>query len=115
MVAVDVNLGGDYPVKAMDDTGCSWPMSLPSSITDTLVKRGLAVHTTPAKSTLADGSVHDTDVIVINSISVNGRVLQDVVAAVAPSQIAPALLGLGALNRLGPFKINEGRIVFTDG
>src|SRR5580698_10599676 len=34
-------------------------------------------------------------------------------AAVSPSDTAPVLLGLGALNRLGPFKIEEGRLVFT--
>ena len=53
------------------------------------------------------------NVIVINQITVDGRVLQDVVAAVAPSQIAPTLLGLGALNRLGQYSINNGRIVFA--
>jgi hypothetical protein len=43
----------------------------------------------------------------------DGRVLTDVEASVAPSQIAPILLGLGALNRLGAFKIEEGRLVFA--
>jgi hypothetical protein len=26
MISVDVDLGGDYPVKAMVDTGCAMPM-----------------------------------------------------------------------------------------
>jgi hypothetical protein len=112
MVAVDVDVGG-YPVSAMVDTGCSWPMSISSNLADALVKNKRATPTTPAKSTLADGSVQDVNVIVINQITIDGRVLQDVVAAVAPSEIAPTLLGLGALNRLGQYSINNGRIVFT--
>jgi Aspartyl protease len=113
MVNVDVVVGASYPVKAMVDTGCSWPMAIPRILADTLVREGLAALTSPAKSMLADGSTKDVDVIVINSITVDGRVLQDVLASVAPGDRAPILLGLGALNRLGAYTIEEGRIVFT--
>jgi hypothetical protein len=72
-----------------------------------------ATTTRPAKTTLADGSVHDISVITIKTISVDGRVLHDVDAGVADNEAAPILLGLGALNRLGPYTIGDGRIVFT--
>jgi len=49
----------------------------------------------------------------IDSITVDGRTLEAVEATVAPSDSAPILLGLSALNRLGPFTIDNGRIVFT--
>jgi predicted aspartyl protease len=113
MVSVDVDLGGDYPVKATVDTGCTWPMSLPNSIADVLLKKALATYAGTTKTTLADGNTETVDVIMINSITVDGRVLQGVEAVVAPSPIAPVLLGLGALNRLGKFNIDNGRIVFT--
>jgi predicted aspartyl protease len=90
-------------------------MSLPKIIADTLVRKGLATYTSPAKSTLADGTVKDVDVIIINQITVDGRVLQDVVAASGGGKEAPVLLGLGALNRLGKFNIDNGKIVFTGG
>jgi predicted aspartyl protease len=112
MVNVQVDLGGSTTIKAMVDTGCWFPMSLPSFMAKALVDRGLAVHTIPAKSMLADGKVQDVDVILIETITVDGRALHDVVAAVGPS-VAPVLLGLGALNQLGPFKIDNGRLVFT--
>jgi len=112
MVNVDVDISG-YSVKAMVDTGCSWPMAIPKVLANILLKDGRAARTSPAKSTLADGSVKDTDVIVINQITVDGRVLQDVVAAIGESDSAPILLGLGALNRLCHYSITDGRIVFT--
>ena len=112
MISVDVDVAG-YPVKAMVDTGCSSPMSIPRLLADTLVRMGLASVTSPAKSTLADGSTQDVDVIVINKITVDGRVLTNVVATVSAGDTAPTLLGLGALNRLGPYSIEEGRLVFT--
>jgi predicted aspartyl protease len=65
------------------------------------------------KTTLADGSSHDISVITVKTISVDGRVLHDVEAGVNESEKAPILLGLGALNRLGPYTIGDGRIVFT--
>jgi predicted aspartyl protease len=64
---------------------------------------------------LADGSTHDVDVVMIQSIAVDGRTLHNVEASVSPSDTAPILLGLGALNRLGPYTITDGRLVFTGG
>jgi gag-polyprotein putative aspartyl protease len=112
MVKVYVDVAG-YPLSAMVDTGCSWPMSMSKMYADTLVSDGRATRTTPAKSTLADGSVHDAEVVVLNQITVDGHVLKDVVAAVSESNTAPTLLGLGALNRLGDYHIVDGRIEFT--
>jgi hypothetical protein len=112
MVAVDIKVGG-YPVEAMVDTGCAWPMAVPKVYADALVRVGLAIRAGASSTTFADGSTHDVGIIMINAINVDGRVLHDVEASVSPSDAAPILLGLGALNRLGPYSIQEGRLVFT--
>ena len=112
MVNVNVDVAG-YPIEAMVDTGCSFPMSVPKTYAETLIKAGLAYRTGAATSILADGSEHNVDLIVIQSIAVGGRTLHDVAASVSDSDNAPILLGLGALNRLGPYSIQEGRLVFT--
>jgi len=114
MINVDVVLEGyGKIVNAMVDTGCSFPLSITPSIADALLRNGAATQTRPMTTTLADGSSHDISVITIKSISVDGRVLDDVEAGVNESEKAPILLGLGALNRLGPYTIGDGRIVFT--
>jgi hypothetical protein len=112
MVNVDVDVAG-YPVKAMVDTGCSFPMSITQALADALVKKGLAVKAGSTPSMLADGKVNDVDVILIKTITVDARTLDTVEASVSQGNDAPILLGLGALNRLGPFKIEEGGLVFT--
>jgi predicted aspartyl protease len=112
MVMVDVNVAG-YPVEAMVDTGCSFPMVIPETLADALIKRGLAVKAGTTSSMLADGKVSEVGVILIRSITVDGRTLDTVEASVSPGNNAPILLGLGALNRLGPYSIQEGRLVFT--
>ena len=112
MVMVDVTVA-DYPVEAMVDTGCSWPMSVPKAYADALIRVGLATRAGSSPSMLADGSTQEVDVITIKLITVDGRTLHGVQASVAPSDTAPILLGLGALNRLGPYSIEEGRLVFT--
>ena len=111
MVQLNVDVNG-YELSAMVDTGCSWPMSIPQDLADRLVSLNRAARTTPAKSTLADGMVQDTEVVVINYVTVDGRRLTDVTAAIAPNG-APILLGLGALNRLGQYTITDGTLTFT--
>ena len=74
---------------------------------------GLATAPARPRPSSPTGARSDVDVIMIKSITVDGRGLQDVEAGVSPSDDAPILLGLGALNRLGPYKIEEGRLVFT--
>jgi hypothetical protein len=114
MINVDVVLDGyGKIVNAMVDTGCSFPLSITPSIADALLRNGGATGSQPMKTTLADGSTHGISVITIKTISVDGRVLHDVDAGVGESEKAPILLGLGALNRLGPYTIGDGRIVFT--
>jgi predicted aspartyl protease len=49
----------------------------------------------------------------IKSIAVAGHGLGDVEAAVSSNDNAMTVLGLPALNRLGPFKISDGKLVFT--
>lgn len=112
MVVVDVNVAG-YPVAAMVDTGCSFPMSVPKAYADALIRVGLATRAGSTPSTLADGSTQEVGIVMIKSITVDGRTLHDVEASVSPSDTAPILLGLGALNRLGPYRIEDGRLVFT--
>jgi hypothetical protein len=112
MVMVDVYVAS-YPVEAMVDTGCSFPMSVPKAYADALVRIGLAARSRSAQSILADGSTHPVDMIVIKSITVDGRTLSNVEASVSSSDTAPILLGLGALNRLGSYTITDGRLVFT--
>ena len=75
--------------------------------------RGLAINAGTTHSMLADGKVSDVDVVLIKSITVDGRTLDNVEASVSPSNNAPILLGLGALNRLGPYTVTDGRLVFT--
>jgi hypothetical protein len=114
MINVDVVLDGyGGIVSAMVDTGCSFPLSITPTIADALLRNGGATRTQPMKTTLADGSTHGISVITIKTVSVDGRVLHDVDAGVGESEKAPILLGLGALNRLGPYTIGDGRIVFT--
>ena len=112
MVSVNVDIGG-RSVKAMVDTGSGWPMSLPKSLADELVQSGRATRVGASTTTHADGSQHAVDLIMIKMITVDGRVLRDVEASVSPSDKAPILLGLGALNRLGRFSISNGRISFS--
>ena len=112
MINVNVDVGYRV-IEAEVDTGCSWPMAMPRSLADELLKRGLATRAGSSKAELADGSKHDVDVILIKAITVEGRVLRDVEASVTASPTALILLGLGALNRLGPYTIENGRIVFS--
>ncbi len=112
MVNVDVDVAG-YPVKAMVDTGCSFPMAIPTALATTLLHDGRAIFAGETKSLLADGKEVDVGVILIKSITVDGRTLDSVEASVSPSNSAPILLGLRALNRLGAFTIDSGRIVFA--
>ena len=112
MVNVAVDVAGTS-VTAMVDTGCSFPMSMPKTLADKLLDKGLATPVSSSRVTLADGSTVKADVIEVNAITVGGRVLHNVVTSVALSDNAPILLGLGALNRLGAFKIEDGAIIFT--
>ena len=111
MVSIDVGIGG-HPVKAMIDTGCGWPMAVPKVLADELLKRRLAIRAGSSLTTYADGSEHEVGVIMIGEITVEGRVLHDVEASVSPSDEAPILLGLPALNRLGSYSIVDGKLVF---
>jgi predicted aspartyl protease len=52
-------------------------------------------------------------VIMIDRITVDGRTLHGVEAVVSRNNGASILLGLGALNRLGPYTIKDGQLVFT--
>ena len=115
MIFVKVDLGKGVSVNAMVDSGASWGMAIPSALADTLVAKNLAVRRPKpkGKTTFADGVAHEVGAISIRRIVVDGRVLENVEAAVVPNRGAPVLLGLGALNRLGAFTIENGKLVFT--
>jgi hypothetical protein len=108
---VDVN---GFDVRAMIDTGNSSGMSIPKKLADQLVRLNRADRGASSQTTLADGSTENVETITIHYITVDQRVLHDVAASVSPNDEAPVLLGLGALNRLGPYHFtDDGRIVFT--
>ena len=115
MIFAKVDLGGGMAARALVDTGSSWALSLSAPLADKLVAKNLAVRRPKPKSktTFADGSTHETSAISIRRIVVDGRMLEDVLASVVPGSRAPVLLGLPALNRLGPFSIDNGKLVFT--
>ena len=97
MVLVDIDLGSETIINAMVDTGCSWPLAIPRDLAERLLKSGRAIYAGTNPSTLADGTTVNADIILIDSITVDGRVLKSVEATVAASNSAPVLLGLGAL------------------
>ena len=115
MIFAQVDLGGGVSVNAMVDSGASWGMAIPSALADKLVAKTLATRRPrpKGKTTFADGVAHEVGVISIKRVTVNGRMLENVEAAVVPNRAAPVLLGLGALNRLGAFSIENGKLVFT--
>jgi predicted aspartyl protease len=59
------------------------------------------------------GASEEVNVIMIKHVTVEGRVLTDVEASVSKNPDAPILLGVSALNRLGKFTLDNGRLVFT--
>ena len=115
MIFVKVDLGKGVSVNAMVDSGASWGMAIPSALADTLVAKNLAVRRPKPKNktTFADGTTHEVGAISIKRIIVDGRVLENVETAVVPNRGAPVLLGLGALNRLGAFTIENGKLIFA--
>jgi Aspartyl protease len=112
MINVYVDADG-YPIEAILDTGCSFPLAIPEYLAEALTVNGHAIRGSKTKAALADGSMADVDTIRINQITVDGRTLHDVEAVVSQNTGASILLGWGALNRLGKFKIENGQIVFT--
>jgi clan AA aspartic protease (TIGR02281 family) len=113
MISVDVDLGANSSIKAMVDTGCAFPMALPDGIAANLLQNHLATLAGNTRVTLATGKTESVTVIMINRVTVDGRTLHGVEAVVAKGNDASILLGLGALNQLGPFKIDDGKLVFT--
>jgi hypothetical protein len=113
MISVDVDLGANSSIKAMVDTGCAFPMALPDGIAANLLQNRLATLAGNTRVTLATGKTESVTVIMINRVTVDGRTLHGVEAVVAKGNDASILLGLGALNQLGPFKIDDGKLVFT--
>ena len=113
MIAVDI-LVGPYPVQGTVDTGNGWPMSVPKTYGDAVIRDHLATKAGASSTTLWDGSTREVSVIMIDSITVEGWTLHDVEASVSSNDEAPVLLGLPALSRLGRFTITDGKLAFTE-
>jgi clan AA aspartic protease (TIGR02281 family) len=111
MVGINIDVGG-LPIRALVDTGCAYPMVVPERIAEMLEFEGHAFKAGRNKAVLADGHAQDIDIVLIDSVTVGGRVLRNVETAVVASPDAAVLLGLGALNQIGPYKIEGDRIVF---
>jgi hypothetical protein len=112
MISTKVDVGYGW-IEVTVDAGCAFPMSMPKVLANALLDRGLATRAGSTTTILADGKSSEVEVIMVKSVTVDGRGLQDVEAAVSPNDEAPIRRGLGALNRLGAYKIEEGRLVFT--
>jgi hypothetical protein len=100
---VGVTLASTYTSMEID-TGCS-TMQITKTMADSLVARGEAVEARSGQSLLADGSTHADRRVIINSASIGGKVITNVLSAVGDDNAA-MLLGIGALQRFGKFSIN---------
>ena len=113
MVNVRIDLGYGSTINATVDTGCQYPIALPGPTAWALLENNLAFRAGSSQSVMADGHTSDIEIIMIRTVVVEGRTLTNVEAAVSPNSDAMVLLGLGALNQLGTYKIEGGRIVFS--
>ena len=89
---------GTMPVIAPIDTGATG-MAVTQKVADWLVSNGQATTTTSQRVGYADGSLHDLNHIVINSVTIAGHELRNIEAGVMPDG-ADILLGLGVLNQV---------------
>jgi predicted aspartyl protease len=100
---VGVTLGSTYTSMEID-TGCS-TMQITKTMADSLVARGEAVEAGSGQSLLADGSTHADRRVIINSVSIGGKVITNVLSAVGDDNAA-MLLGIATLQRFGKFSID---------
>ena len=93
MIFAKVDLGKGVSVSAMVDSGASWGMAIPSALADTLVAKNLAVRRPKPKekTTFADGVAREVGAISIKRITVDGRMLENVEAAVLNRESSGAL------------------------
>ncbi|MBO4531886.1 MAG: retroviral-like aspartic protease family protein [Paludibacteraceae bacterium] len=66
------------------------------------------------QSHIADGSIKDNVIINIRDIEISGLHLQDVRATVIDGQNVPLLLGLSAIQKLGPVTINGNQLIINE-
>ena len=104
MLDVDIRFEGR---RQMVDSGNSFGLSIPKKLADQLIRLDRANRIGSSQTTLADGSVQSVETIAVHRITVDGRMLHDVVASVSPNEKAPILLGLAALNRLGAWHFTD--------
>jgi clan AA aspartic protease (TIGR02281 family) len=95
------------------DTGATL-VSMPENIAALLVAGGDA-HWTGQRTTMttADGNRSPSRIFVIHRMTIGTQTLTDVIASTAPRG-APFLIGMSALGRLGPMRIDvaSGTVVF---
>jgi hypothetical protein len=104
---IDLILGGKMPVRMTVDTGASI-MVVSVDVADRLVKTGLAIEGPGGVSTMADGSKIRNRTLVIRSVTIGDRTVENVRAAVTPGT-DEMLLDLPTLNRIGRFSFDTPR------
>jgi predicted aspartyl protease len=100
-----VRLGSSTYVTAVVDTGATIT-SIPERIGLELVSKGEAAFERRDNFKMADGSMREVSVIRIKEFQVGTYTLHDVLAGLAPSG-ADVLLGMSALDQLGPMTIDK--------
>jgi hypothetical protein len=108
-VAVDL---GTFTAKMLIDTGANG-MSVEKGLADALIAKGEAHAIEPGEVQLADGQTVTEERIVIDTLSVGGRTLNNVPAGIVPDG-GMMLLPFPVLNQLGSFTIDtiDNRLVF---
>ncbi len=96
------------------DSGAS-AVVIPKSVAEELVQNGTLTeddYVGPTVSSLADGSLHHNDVIILHSITVGGQTVNDVKCVVG-DEGSSLLLGETFLRKFKSWKIDDARSVLT--
>ena len=113
---------GTFTLRATVNAMTTLPFTLDSGASAVVIPRGVAEelirngtltkddYVGPGVSSLADGSVHRNDVIILHSITVSGQTVNDVKSVVGEG--SSLLLG-ETLNKFRSWKIDNARSVLT--
>jgi clan AA aspartic protease (TIGR02281 family) len=102
-ILVSVGLG-DRTVTMLLDTGASTPV-VTGAVADGLVRAGHARWAGMEQYSMADGTVRDTQTIVIFEVKIGNQIVRNVKAGIVPTG-TDMLLGLSILQAIGPFLID---------
>ncbi len=116
------NDGGVYKVpckingqkyKLIFDTGAS-SVSISSSVANIMLENGFLSKSDiigGGQTRIADGKIIDHTRIVLRTIEIGGRVLNNIEAIVMPNSSAPLLLGQSAIRKLGKISITGNKLI----